>query len=186
MTKPTKWPMCPAKTPISLGIHPVWSESSLSGWRKLGSLATHWAHSEGSVQTGWVPRLIWVFAGHTGHFVKFCHTVAHIIVSLQWIAKTLIKRRQCAGWSVSLLFAYGIQQVFIMTWLFSGFLGNVYTSYSHHLIAVILMDQQLCTRRNSSSVYTWLCRFLDRGKRMTKPTKWPVSLQRLRPAWASV
>ena len=30
-----------AKTQISLGIRPVWSESSLSAWRKLGSLATH-------------------------------------------------------------------------------------------------------------------------------------------------
>ena len=38
--------MRPAKTQISLGIHPVWSESSLSAWRNLGSLATHWAHSE--------------------------------------------------------------------------------------------------------------------------------------------
>ena len=31
----------PANTQISLGIRPVWSESSLSAWRKLGSLATH-------------------------------------------------------------------------------------------------------------------------------------------------
>ena len=31
----------PAKTQISLGICPVWSESSLSTWRKLGTLATH-------------------------------------------------------------------------------------------------------------------------------------------------
>ena len=44
MTKPTKWFVRPAKTQISLGIRPVWSESSLSAWRKLGSLATHWAH----------------------------------------------------------------------------------------------------------------------------------------------
>ena len=36
----------PAKTQISLGIRPVWSESSLSAWRKLGPVATHWAHSE--------------------------------------------------------------------------------------------------------------------------------------------
>ena len=36
----------PAKTQISLGIRPVWSESSLSAWRNLGSLATHWAHSD--------------------------------------------------------------------------------------------------------------------------------------------
>ena len=38
----------PAKTQISLGIRPVWSESSLSAWRKVGTLATHWTHSEGS------------------------------------------------------------------------------------------------------------------------------------------
>ena len=46
MTKPTKWHVCPAKTQISLGILPLWSEASLSAWRKLGSLATHWAHGE--------------------------------------------------------------------------------------------------------------------------------------------
>ena len=46
MTKPTKWYVHPRKTQISLGIRPVWLESSLSKWRKLGSLATHWAHSE--------------------------------------------------------------------------------------------------------------------------------------------
>ena len=43
----------------------VWSESSLSAWRNLGSLATHWAHSEDSEQTGRMLRLIRVFAGHT-------------------------------------------------------------------------------------------------------------------------
>ena len=53
----------PAKTQLSLSIRPVWSESSLFAWRKLRSLATHWAHSEDSDQTGRMPRLIWVFAG---------------------------------------------------------------------------------------------------------------------------
>ena len=65
MTKPTKWVCAPAKTQISLGIRPVWSESSLSAWRKLGSLATYWAHSEDSDQTGRMPRLTGVFAGRT-------------------------------------------------------------------------------------------------------------------------
>ena len=46
---------------LIMGIRPVWSESSLSAWRSIGSLATHWAHSEDSDQTG----LIWVFAGPT-------------------------------------------------------------------------------------------------------------------------
>ena len=67
--------MRPAKTQISLGIRPVWSEffslgirpvwseSSLSAWRKVGFLATHWTHSEGSDKTGRMPRLIWVFVG---------------------------------------------------------------------------------------------------------------------------
>ena len=65
MTKPTKWHVRPAKIPISLGIRPVWSESSLSAWRKRGSLATNRAHSQNSDQTGLMPRLIWVFAGCT-------------------------------------------------------------------------------------------------------------------------
>ena len=43
----------------------VWSVSSLSAWRKLGSLATHWAHSEDSDQTGQVPRLTWVLVERT-------------------------------------------------------------------------------------------------------------------------
>ena len=61
MTEPTKQSVHPAKTQIS----PVWSESSLSAWRNIGSSATHWAHCKDSDRTGWIPRLIWAFAGHT-------------------------------------------------------------------------------------------------------------------------
>ena len=39
--KTNKMAVCPAKTRIRLGIRPVWSASSLSTWRNLGSLATH-------------------------------------------------------------------------------------------------------------------------------------------------
>ena len=70
ITKPTKSTGHPMKTQISLGIRPVWSESSLSAWRNIGSLATHWAHSEDPDQTGRM-RLIWVFVGRIGHFVGF-------------------------------------------------------------------------------------------------------------------
>ena len=62
LTKPTKWHVRPAKTQIRLGIRPVWSESSLFARSKLGYLATHWAHSEDSDQTGRMPMLIWVFS----------------------------------------------------------------------------------------------------------------------------
>ena len=56
--KTNKVSVRPAKTQISLGIRPVWSESSLSTWKKLGSLATYWAHREDSDQTGRMPWLI--------------------------------------------------------------------------------------------------------------------------------
>ena len=51
--KTNKMTVRPAKTQISLGIRPAWSESSLSAWRRFGSLATHWAHSKDSDQTWW-------------------------------------------------------------------------------------------------------------------------------------
>ena len=44
--KTNKVTVRPAKTQLSLGIRSVWSESSLSAWRNLESLATQWAHSE--------------------------------------------------------------------------------------------------------------------------------------------
>ena len=82
--------ICTKGTQISLGICPVWSESSLSAWKKLGTLATQWAHSEDSDQNGRMPRLIWVFAGCTD-----------IILVLSWggsmfrIRKRIRKRATC-------------------------------------------------------------------------------------------
>ena len=64
MTEPTKWHVRPAR------LRSAWAsaqsdQSSLSPWRKLGSLASHWAHSEDSGQTGRIPKLIWIFTGRT-------------------------------------------------------------------------------------------------------------------------
>ena len=88
--KTSKMSVRPAKTQISLGVRPVWSESWLSAWRNLGSLATHWAHSEDSDQTGRMPRLICVFAGRTlillvlscrgSHFIYRWSSVIHMPV----------------------------------------------------------------------------------------------------------
>ena len=64
MIKPIKRHVRPVKTQIGLGICPVWSVFAVR-MKKLGSLVTHWAHSEESDQTGWMPRLIRVFAGCT-------------------------------------------------------------------------------------------------------------------------
>ena len=79
MTKPTKWQVRTAKTRIILDIRPVWSESSLSAWRKLVSLATYWTHSEDSDQNGRIPRMICLRMAHMP-FCWFCHALALIMV----------------------------------------------------------------------------------------------------------
>ena len=52
LDKTNKMTVRPAKTQISLVIHPVWSASSLSAWRKLRSLATHWAQAKTLIRLG--------------------------------------------------------------------------------------------------------------------------------------
>ena len=111
MAKPTKWPVHLTKTQISLGIHPGWSESSLSAWRNLGFLATHWAHSEDSDRSGRMPRLISVFAGHIDYFVGFVmrtlifvnETLPYILIytSIFFYNKPTLLKKHCS-WELSL------------------------------------------------------------------------------------
>ena len=76
MTKPTKEHVRPVKAQISLGICPVWSESSLAASRKLGSLATHWAPREDSHQTG----------AHADQSLRWAHSpfVGFVMLRLKW------------------------------------------------------------------------------------------------------
>ena len=61
--KTNKMIVRPAMTQISLGIRPVWSESSQwAQWVAEDPMFLH-ADSEDSDQTGRMSRLIWVFAG---------------------------------------------------------------------------------------------------------------------------
>ena len=86
-----------AKTQISLGIHPVWSESSLSAqWVAKNPRFLH-AESEDSDQTGRMPRLIWVFAGRTCHFVGFVVSRFRYIWSYSILCITNI--RYCISWT---------------------------------------------------------------------------------------
>ena len=68
-TKPTKWPVPPAKTRSSLGAQS--DQSLLLAWRNNRSLATNTVHSEDSDQT----------AGRT-IFCWFCHALAHLVTNL--------------------------------------------------------------------------------------------------------
>ena len=71
MTKRAFWHVRRTKTQISLRICAVRSESSLSAWRNLASLAIQNAPSEDSDQTARMRRLIWIFAGRTCPVVRF-------------------------------------------------------------------------------------------------------------------
>ena len=98
MTKPTMWLCAQRRLRSAWASAPVWSESSLYAWRKLGSLATYWAHSKDSDLTGRMPRLIWVFAGRT-HFVGFVMLrLTFLLGSLSWGRWT----ESHLGWSQSL------------------------------------------------------------------------------------
>ena len=63
--------MRPTKTQINLGILPVRSVSSLCAQCVAKDTRLLYVGSEDSELTGWMSRLIWVFAGRTGHFVGF-------------------------------------------------------------------------------------------------------------------
>ena len=93
MAKPTKWPVCPAKTQISLSISPIWSESLLCAWRILGFLAILRMHSKGSDQTVWMLWLTGVFAGHTHHLVG----IAMLQLKFKWnLSKQCRSRSNCS------------------------------------------------------------------------------------------
>ena len=86
MTKPKQWPVHPARTQISLGTHPIWSESLLCPfWVAKVPMLLH-VGSKDSDQTGRMPRLIWVFAGHTDHFVGFVMLwLSYVFVLRGWL-----------------------------------------------------------------------------------------------------
>ena len=147
---------------------PVWSESSLSTWRKLGFLATHWADSEGSDQTGRMPRLIRVLLGAQS-LCWFCHEAAHIedmANSEDWSNRIIliwqtVKTDQI--WS----FWYGKQWTLIKQ-------DHSDMANSEHWSNRIIL---ICTFCLGVSVP-----ILDL---MIKPTKWVSAQWRLRSAWAS-
>ena len=101
MTKPTRWPVRPVKTQISLSVSPVWSRVFAVHMKNIGSLATPTAHSEGSDQTGRMPRLIWVFARCKSHFVGFVlhrHKYEYCSSYGLWVMN-LTSRVNADGWT---------------------------------------------------------------------------------------
>ena len=98
--KTNKMAVRPAKTQISLGIRPVWSASSLSARRKLGSLATIERTAKTRIRlggcTGWFESSL---GAHS--FCWFCRVAAHFSVSYvcTWPLKTSYMLRLWVTWT---------------------------------------------------------------------------------------
>ena len=81
--KTNKMSVRTANSQISLGIGPVWSESSLCAqWVVYDPSVLH-ADNEDSDQTGRMSRLIWVFAGRTATLLVFSCRGSNVLVLLK-------------------------------------------------------------------------------------------------------
>ena len=87
--EPNKMTACPAKTQISLGIHPVWSESSLCAqWIAKDPSFLHadsedwsdWADAQADLSLRWVHISFCWFRHEVAHF--FSHLVDWIIADM--------------------------------------------------------------------------------------------------------
>ena len=115
--KTNKVSVRPAKTQISLGIRPVWPESSLCvQWVAKDPSFLH-ADSEDSDQTGRMPRLIWVFAGRTATlFVLSCrgsnkwtdakYKTIHVRIAILMLVSTVCQTIECIIRTRHLVFTF--------------------------------------------------------------------------------
>ena len=80
----------PAKTQISLGICLVWSAPSLCPQCLAKYPCFLHVDSDDSDQTGQMPRLIWVFAGRTCHYVvmRQCVCDLHPQLHIKFVTET--------------------------------------------------------------------------------------------------
>ena len=99
MSKPSKWSVHPAKTSISLGICPVWSESSLCAlwvamdpWSSCGEQRL-WSDYRTDAQADLSLRCL-----HRS-FCWFCHAQAHVLgFALPQLNETKICWLDESGW----------------------------------------------------------------------------------------
>ena len=85
--KTNKMTASPAKTQISLGICPVWSESSLCTQLVAKDPSFLHADSEDSNQTGGMPRLICIFAGCPVILLIFSRGSSYVNHPFFWFQK---------------------------------------------------------------------------------------------------
>ena len=100
-TKPATRLVRPAKAQIRLRIREVWSESSLNACAFLCLPAIQREINDNPCHTGWMYRLIWVFACHTGLLVtQVCwshRSAGHTSCALALILKRVLLKPMLGG-----------------------------------------------------------------------------------------
>ena len=150
MTKPTKWSMHQAKTQISLGICPVWPESSQ---------CAQWVAEDPLI----APSLSWVFAGHKVHVVGF--VMRRLI--LFWLFKlgfghvTLTKTFWAnlvfsIWWAVS---EAGWLDAMIYLWYLATIASEVHMPYRVKRESLLLADSQVFPEIFHICLPSWLAKF---------------------------
>ena len=131
----------PAKTQISLGIHPVWSESSLCAHWVAKDPSFLRTDSEDSDQTGRMPRLIWIFAGRT-----------LILLVLSWCGSYTI---MCLWFSDRILYSDWLgMYIMLNSGLISLVGGYIESWYIKCLWSTIIsMNSRIVWTRIHSSLY---------------------------------
>ena len=106
-------PICP-KTSENYGNIHYQILSSLFLEVLTSCISYKWAPSRENLSSGFATRLKPACsATETSYKLEVSDRETRgIVLSRQWITKTLIRLHRCAGWFVSLLFAYGIRQAF--------------------------------------------------------------------------
>ena len=126
----------PAKTRISLGIRPVWSESSLCAqWVAKDLMFLH-VDSKDSDQTGRMPRLIWVRWAHMP-YCWFCREAAHITNCLHIIICITFCKIFCPGQNMQQTFLKFVEIHFCLCqkykigfWIISVFESTAYLKFA--------------------------------------------------------
>ena len=126
--KTNKMTVRPAQTRISLGTHPVWSESLLCAQWVAKDPSFLQADSEDSYQTGQMPRLIWVFAERS-HFVGFVTRWLKCLYGSQWKCKYYMKNNPewlfDAAWNVVLWITFWYAKQLFSRYNFNPYLTRV-------------------------------------------------------------
>ena len=156
MTKPTKWHIRPRKTLLNLDICPVWPESLLSAWRKLGFLATNWAHSKAS---GWSES-----SPGARHFVmlpasKKINETPHDKTNKMACAPSKDSDQPGHPPSLTRVFAVLLKKPWVLSYQLSGYPGWSEALLAHVILLCPQLQRAYCFGfvRLSFRPFVWLC-----------------------------